>query len=257
MYKEQVQLPHKRALVTGAGARLGQAMAKALGEDGYAVAVHYRSSTAGAEETAAYIREQGSSAALVKADLSVEQDTANLVRQASEALGGPLTLLINSASTFVDDRAQDHTREGWDFHMNANLRAPVHLSQHFANALPADMKGLIINLIDQRVWKLNPQFFTYMISKSALWTATRTLAQALAPNIRVNAIGPGPTLKAVHQSEAEFAAEAKSTLTGEGSNPSEIVKAMRYIIEAEAITGQMLAVDGGQHLLWQTPDIEI
>ena len=232
-------------------------MAKALGEDGFAVAVHYRSSSKGAEETADYIRRQGSEAVLVQADLSNEDDTAGLVDEASNALGGPLTLLINSASTFVDDRAQDHTREGWDFHMNANLRAPVHLAQKFAGALPASEKGLIINLIDQRVWKLNPKFFTYMLSKSALWTATRTLAQALAPNIRVNGIGPGPTLKAVHQSEEEFAAEAKATLTGEGSNPDEIVKAMRFFIESSAVTGQMLAVDGGQHLLWQTPDIEL
>ena len=231
-------------------------MAKALGEDGFAVAVHYRSSSLGAEETAAHIRQQGGKAELVKADLSKETETGELIDQASEALGGPLTLLINSASTFVDDRAKDHTREGWDFHMDANLRAPVHLAQKFANALPDAEKGLIVNLIDQRVWKLNPQFFTYMLSKSALWTATRTLAQALAPNIRVNAIGPGPTLQAVHQSAEEFAAEAKATLTGEGSNPGEIVKAMRFFIESEAVTGQMLAVDGGQHLLWQTPDVE-
>ena len=232
-------------------------MAKALGEDGFAVAVHYRSSSLGAEETAAHIRREGGKAELVKADLSKETETAELVDQAMAALGGPLTLLINSASTFVDDRAQDHTREGWDFHMDANLRAPVHLAQKFASALPTTENGLIINLIDQRVWKLNPQFFTYMLSKSALWTATRTLAQALAPNIRVNAIGPGPTLKAVHQSEEEFAAEAAATLTGKGSNPGEIVKAMRFFIDSEAVTGQMLAVDGGQHLLWQTPDIEL
>lgn len=255
--REPDLLPLKRALVTGAGARLGQAMAKALADDGFDVAVHYRSSAEGAEHTAAYVRSKGPNAALVKANLSNENETAGLISQASEALSGPIDLLINSASTFVDDRARDHTRQEWDFHMDANLRAPVHLAQKFAAALPPSSKGLIINLIDQRVWKLNPQFFTYMISKSALWTATRTLAQALAPNIRVNAIGPGPTLKAVHQSEEEFTAEARSTLTGEGANPEEIVKAMRYFIEAEAITGQMLAVDGGQHLLWQTPDIDV
>lgn len=254
-FKEQDQLS-KYALVTGAGARLGQAMAKALGEDGWSVGIHYRSSVDGAEETADYIKQQGRSAALIQADLAREGDTAELINKTSEALGGPVTLLINSASTFVDDRAQDHTREGWDFHMDANLRAPVHLAQRFAEALPKDMNGLIINLIDQRVWKLNPQFFTYMISKSALWTATRTLAQALAPNIRVNAIGPGPTLKSVHQTEEEFEAEAKATLTQRGANPSEIVKAMRYLIDADAVTGQMIAVDGGQHLLWQTPDID-
>jgi len=247
----------KRALVTGAGARLGQAMAIALGADGWQVAVHFRSSRTGAEETARAITGAGGSAVLVQADLSNEEETSKLVSNTEKECGGPLTLLINSASTFVDDRAPDHTRANWDFHMEANLRAPVLLSQTFAAALPEDENGLIINMIDQRVWKLNPQFFTYMISKSALWTATRTLAQALAPNIRVNAIGPGPTLKATHQTEEEFAAEAKSTLTQRGSNPDEIVKAMRFLITSEAVTGQMIAVDGGQHLLWQTPDIDL
>jgi len=247
----------KRALVTGAGARLGQAMAVALGEDGWHVAVHYRSSASGAEETAKQIEDAGGRAALVKADLSDEAAASTLIGTAQNALGEPISLLINSASTFNDDRAKDHTRANWDFHMEANLRAPIVLSQAFANALPSGQNGLIINMIDQRVWKLNPQFFTYMISKSALWTATRTLAQALAPNIRVNAIGPGPTLKAAHQSEEEFAAEVKATLTERGSNPDEIVKAMRYLIDADAVTGQMIAADGGQHLLWQTPDIEL
>ena len=232
-------------------------MAIALGNDGWDVAVHYRSSRTGAEETAAVIRDAGSTVALVQADLSIEEDTSKLISAATDALDGPITLLINSASTFVDDRAQTHSRNDWDFHMEANLRAPVHLSQNFANALPDSENGLIINMIDQRVWKLNPQFFTYMISKSALWTATRTLAQALAPNVRVNAIGPGPTLKATHQSDEEFQAETKSTLTQRGSNPAEIVKAMRYLINADAVTGQMIAVDGGQHLLWQTPDVDV
>ena len=245
----------KRALVTGAGARLGQAMAIALGEDGWDVGVHYRSSVSGAEETATAIRAEGQSAALVQADLSDEVSTTGLINKTAEALGGAVTLLINSASTFTDDRVQTHSRENWDFHMGPNLRAPVVLSQQFAQQLPAGLDGLIINLIDQRVWKLNPQFFTYTLSKSALWTATKTLAQALAPAIRVNAIGPGPTLKAVHQSEEEFSSEAKATLTQRGSNPGEIVKAMRYLIDADAVTGQMIAADGGQHLMWQTPDI--
>lgn len=243
--------------MTGAGARLGKAMAIALGQDGWSVAVHYRSSKAGAEETAKTIEESGGNAVLVEADLSVESEAAKLVEEAAAALGAPISLLINSASTFVDDRAKDHTREDWDFHMEANLRAPIVLSQNFANALPENIQGLIINMIDQRVWKLNPQFFTYTLSKAALWTATQTLAQALAPNIRVNAIGPGPTLKASHQSEEEFAAEAKATLTERGANPDEIVKAMRFLIASDAVTGQMIAVDGGQHLLWQTPDIDL
>lgn len=247
----------RRALVTGAGARLGQAMAVALSHDGWDVGVHYRSSEDGARQTASAIKSVNRNAKRLKADLSNETEARGLVERAEEALQGPITLLINSASTFADDRPIDHTRENWDFHMETNLRAPVILSQEFAKSLGKTRSGLIINMIDQRVWKLNPQFFTYMISKSALWTATRTLAQAFAPNIRVNGIGPGPTLQASHQSAEEFAAEAKSTLTQRGSNPEEIIKAMRYLINADAVTGQMIAVDGGQHLLWQTPDIEL
>ncbi|MEM9377172.1 MAG: SDR family oxidoreductase [Pseudomonadota bacterium] len=252
---DRVSTGPKRALVTGAGARLGKAMAEALGRDHWSVAIHYRGSQRGAEDTAKSVRSAGGCAELVQADLADEEQTATLERAAQEALGGPLTLLINSASTFEDDTAIGHSRENWDVHMGPNLRAPVLLAQHFARALPEEDAGLIINMIDMRVLKLNPLFFTYTLSKSALWTATRTLAQALAPNIRVNAIGPGPTLENIHQKPGEFAAEAQATLTQKGSNPAEIVKAMRYLIEADSVTGQLIASDGGQHLMWQTPDV--
>lgn len=245
----------KRALVTGAGARLGKAMAEALGQDGWSVAVHYRGSKSGAEETAKAIRESGGKTELVQADLSSEEQTATLERAAHEALGGPLTLLVNSASTFEDDSALEHSRKSWDFHMGPNLRAPILLAQHFARALPEEEAGLIVNMVDMRVLKLNPLFFTYTLSKSALWTATRTMAQAFAPHIRVNGIGPGPTLENVHQKPGEFDAEARATLTQQGSNPGEIVKTLRYLIEGDSITGQLLASDGGQHLMWQTPDV--
>lgn len=245
----------RRALVTGAGARLGKAMAEALGQDGWSVAVHYRSSSQGAEATVDTIRAFGGRAELVQANLADEEETATLTRAAQEALGGPLTLLVNSASTFHDDSALEHTRDNWDFHMGPNLRAPVLLAQHFARAIPEDEAGLIVNMIDMRVLKLNPLFFTYTLSKSALWSATKTLAQSLAPNIRVNGIGPGPTLENIHQKPGEFAAEAKATLTQKGSNPDEILKTLRYLIEADSITGQLIASDGGQHLMWQTPDV--
>ena len=245
----------RRALVTGAGARLGKAMAEALGASGWQVAIHYRASSQGAEATQAAIQAAGGKAVLVQADLAEEAQTATLIAQAQSALGGPLTLLVNSASTFHDDSAQDHSREDWDFHFGPNLRAPVLLSQKFAAALPEAEAGLIVNMIDMRVLKLNPLYFTYTLSKSALWTATRTLAQALAPRIRVNAIGPGPTLENIHQKPGEFAAEARATLTQQGSNPDEIVKALMYLIAADSITGQMIASDGGQHLMWQTPDV--
>ena len=245
------------ALVTGAGMRLGRAMAEALGADGWAVAVHYRGSKAGAEEAAAAIGRAGVRAELLACDLANEAARADLVAEAARKLGRPVSLLVNSASTFADDTATDHSRADWDHHFEPNLRAPIHLAQQLARALPAGEKALVVNLIDQRVWKLTPQFFTYTLSKAALWQATQTLAQALAPNVRVNAIGPGPTLQSIHQSAQAFAAETAATLTGEGSSPDEIVRALRYFISATSVTGQMIASDGGQHLMWQTPDTQI
>lgn len=241
--------------MTGAGARLGKAMAEALGAAGWSVAVHYRGSKTGAEATADTIRRSGGQAEIVQADLSSEEDSATLVRVAQEALGGPLTLLVNSASIFLDDSAKDHTREVWDAHIDTNLRAPILLAQHFARSLPDEEAGLIVNMLDMRVRKLNPLFFTYTLSKSALWTATRTMAQSFAPNIRVNGIGPGPTLENIHQAPGEFAAESAATLTQQGSNPDEIVKVLMFLIQADSVTGQMIASDGGQHLMWQTPDV--
>lgn len=247
----------KRALVTGSGARVGKALAESLGQKGWQVAVHYRTTKTGALDTVDTIRQAGGKAELVQGDLSIPDDRDRLVSDAMEALGGPLTLLVNSASTFEDDSAKSFTEDDWDFHFGPNVRAPLILARNFANALPSDMKGQIINLIDQRVLKLNPQFFTYTLSKSLLWTATRTLAQSLAPNIRVNAIAPGPVLGSIHQTDDVFAAEKKATLTGEGSSPEQIVHTLHYLIEASTVTGQMICSDGGQHLLWQTPDLEV
>lgn len=245
------------ALVTGAAVRLGRAMALALGQDGWAVAVHYRGSSQEAEETAGIIRAAGGRAETLACDLSSEAEREGLIARAAEWLGVPITLLVNSASTFADDAATDHSRQGWDYHMEPNLRAPVHLAQQLAGLLPEGARGLVVNLTDQRVLKLNPQFFTYTLSKAALWQATITLAQSLAPRLRVNAIAPGPTLQSIHQTPEEFSAEQAATLTGEGSSPDEIVAALRYLIAASSVTGQMIAPDGGQHLLWQTPDTQI
>ena len=245
------------ALVTGAGARVGKALAEALGQDGWAVAIHYRFSKDGARETHDAIKAAGGRATLVQADLADEAQVADLVGRAGAELGQPVSLLVNSASVFADDSAASHTRADWDGHMDTNLRAPVHLAQQMAAGLAPGEKGLVVNLIDQRVWKLTPQFFTYTLSKAALWQATQTLAQALAPHVRVNGIGPGPTLKSVHQSEEAFAAEQRATLTQEGASPDEIVRALRYLISATSVTGQMIAADGGQHLMWQTPDTQI
>ena len=242
------------ALITGAARRIGRALALTAAEAGYDVAVHHRGADTDALALAGEIRALGRKAAAVKADLTHEDETAALVSAAAAALG-PVTLLINNASVFQDDRIETLTRASWDAHLETNLRAPVRLSQAFAAALPAEAEGLIINMLDQRVWKSNPQFFSYSLSRSALWSATRVLAQALAPRIRVNAIGPGPTLPSIHQAPGEFEAEAHNVLLQRRSSPADIAGAVRYLIDARQVTGQMIAVDGGQHLGWRTPDV--
>ncbi len=246
----------KNALITGAGRRIGQALATSLGARGFQVAIHYRSSKAGAQQTLDAVRAAGSDGVLVQADLLEEDQLAGLIADATAQLGGPLGVLVNNASAFNDDDLKTHDIKSWELHMGVNLRAPIALSQTFANQVSDDAKGLIINMIDQRVWKLNPNFFSYTLSKSALLAATHTMAQALAPNIRVNGIGPGPTLRNERQSAQDFQQQVDATLTGEGSSPDEIVKALLYFLDAEAVTGQMLAVDGGQHLVWKTPDVD-
>ena len=171
------------------------------------------------------------------------------------AAPGPVTLLVNSAAVFANDRIGEVTTSGWDAIMAVNLRAPVLLAQAFAAALPKGREGLIVNITDQKVWRLTPQFYTYTLSKAALWTATQTLAQALAPRIRVNAIGPGPTLPSIHQSADDFIAESTNVLLGHGVTPDEVAQALIYLINAPSVTGQMIAVDAGQHLAWRTPDV--
>ncbi|MEO8927527.1 MAG: SDR family oxidoreductase [Caulobacteraceae bacterium] len=243
--------PRGWALVTGAARRIGRALALAAGEAGYDVLVHHHASPDDAEETARTIRQAGRRAETRAADLSDPGACARLIAEAP----GPLTLLVNCASLFADDRIATLTAAGFDTVMAANLRAPILLAQAFAAALPSERDGLIVNIADQRVWRLNPRFFSYTVSKAALWTATQTLAQALAPRIRVNAIGPGPTLASVHQSPRDFAAEAAAVPLGHGADPEQIAQALRYLIDAPSVTGQMIAVDGGQHLAWQTPDV--
>ena len=168
-----------------------------------------------------------------------------------EAELGAVTLLVNSASVFEHDAFSDMNRASWDAHMETNLRAPLVLAQAFARRLPAGREGLIVNILDQRVWRPTPEFFSYSLSKAALWDATRMLAQALAPHVRVNGIGPGPTLASVHQDDEAFAAEVNSTLMERAVDPAEIARALKYLIDAHAVTGQMIAVDSGQHLAWR------
>ncbi|MAL40066.1 SDR family oxidoreductase [Thalassospira sp.] len=242
------QVP-KTVLITGAAKRIGRALSLDLARNGYDVALHCHHSRKDAESLAEEIRAFGRRACVISADLASEEDTHRIVREAQAALG-PIAVLINNASSFEYDDIQSATRESWDLHMEANLRAPFVLSQEFAKRLPDDVKGLIVNIIDQRVWNLNPHFVTYTLSKAGLWTLTQTLALALAPKIRVNAIGPGPALPSSRQTQDIFDQQCEKTPLKVGTNPQEICDAVRFFLAAPAITGQMLALDGGQHLDW-------
>lgn len=253
-----------RALVTGAGQRLGRAMALYLARRGFDVAVHYASSAAGAKAVAGEIRAMGRAAIPLQADLLDEAQAQALLPGAVAALGGPITCLVNNASIFEHDTIHSATRTSWDRHLDSNLRAPFVLTQAMAaQGLEPDTdaageplaSGLIVNMIDQRVRKLTPEFMSYTIAKMGLWAMTRTSAQALAPAIRVNGIGPGPTLIGSRQSQAHFAAQRAATISGRGADTSDITAALGYFLDAPAVTGQLLCVDAGQHLGWQTPDV--
>lgn len=235
------------ALVTGGARRLGRVLAVTAAQAGYDVAIHVRAVDDEAESAASEVKALGRKAALVSCDLRQEATTVALVGEAEAELG-PVTLLVNSASVFEEDAFADMNRASWDLHIETNLRAPLVLAQAFARRLPEGRDGLIVNVLDQRVWRPTAGFFSYSLSKAALWEATRMLAIALAPRIRVNGIGPGPTLPSIHQDAAAFEAEARATLLGRSVPPAEVGAALRYLIDAAAVTGQMIAVDSGQHL---------
>ncbi|MAI50237.1 SDR family oxidoreductase [Alphaproteobacteria bacterium] len=250
---------HKAVLITGAGKRIGRALAEALATDGWAIAAHYAGSKSEAEALIAEITDKGGKAVALQADLRDAAAVQTLVADAAAALG-PLTALINNASTFERDTAHTLTAESWDTHLNANLRAPALLMRDFANQAALQdgsvADACIINITDQRVDRLTPDFTSYTVSKTGLATLTETFAQALAPqHIRVNAIAPGPTLPNPRQAQAEFDKQASLVPLGHGATPDDIVAAARYILTARAMTGQTLMQDGGQHLAWQTPDV--
>lgn len=258
---------YKAALVTGAGSRLGRAMAMRLAERGIKVAVHYAHSKAGARETVEMIeaRYGRNRAVALQADLLKDIETEKLVETASDRLDVPLDVLVNNASIFEYDKIGTITQESWERHIGSNLKAPLFLTQSFASQAPKALfdardepvaQAAIINMIDMRVRKLTPEFTTYTLAKSALWTLTQTAAQALAPDIRVNAIGPGPTLIGARQSQAHFDAQRRATVLKRGPNPEDITEALDYILSAQNLTGQLLCIDGGQHLGWETPDIQ-
>lgn len=248
-------MPHARGsaptvLITGSARRIGRAIAIDLAQAGWQVAVHYRRSSDDAELLVDEIRAAGGAASAIAGDLASQADVERLVPECRKVLGAP-ACLINNASEFLLDTVETVTPGTWDTHLDINLKAPVFLARAMFLQLPDGVQGNVINIIDQRVWKLTPDFFSYTISKAGLWTATRTLAQALAPRVRVNAIGPGPVLKSIHQTDADFAQEAQSTLLGHGPAPAEIAAAVRFILGSPSLTGQMVALDGGQHLTWR------
>lgn len=253
----------KAALVTGAGGRLGHAIALQLGQMGYDVVVHYASSASGANETVAQLKAMGRHAQALQANLLDLDETEALVDRACDAVG-QLSVLVNNASIFEHDTLETATRESWDRHMGSNLRAPLILSQAFAAQAPKSepdaagepvAQACIINMVDQRVRKLTPEFMTYTIAKMGLWAFTQTAARGLAPDIRVNAIGPGPTLQGGRQAAEHFAEQRAATILKRGSNASDITAAVNFILSSPALTGQLLCIDGGQHLAWETPDV--
>lgn len=241
--------PDRIALVTGAGDRIGATIARRLAAAGHKVVIHYRTSAEAAKSVQAEIRKAGGEAALVQGDLTNRKDRAGLVAKAAKAFG-PLTVLINNASIYKPDSALDVDEALWDEHFALHAEAPVFLSRDFVKQLPEGVTGNIVNIIDERVLQLAPAYLSYTLSKSVLWTATRTLAQSLAPRIRVNAIGPGPTLKEARQTEAQFKAATARLPLQRGAYPDDIADGILFILGAASMTGQMLALDGGEHLEW-------
>jgi NAD(P)-dependent dehydrogenase (short-subunit alcohol dehydrogenase family) len=239
-------------------------MALYMAGRGFDVAVHYAGSGEAASEVVAEIEALGRTSVALQADLLNDVETEALFDAAVQALGGPITCLINNASIFEYDTITTATRESWDRHLGSNLRAPFLLTQAMARqGLKAridscdepEAAGLVVNMIDQRVRKLTPEFMTYTLAKMGLWAMTQTTAQALAPNLRVNGIGPGPTLQGHRQSADHFADQRRNTVLGRGANPDDITAALGYLLDARSVTGQLICVDGGQHLGWQTPDV--
>lgn len=245
---------HETVLITGAAQRIGRAIALDFAGRGWRVGIHFNASASQAASLAREIGEAGGRAAILKADLASAADVSGLIPACATALGPP-ACLVNNASLFLYDTIATLDAGQWDRHLAVNLKAPALLAQAFAAVLPATACGNIVNIIDQRVWKPTPHFFSYSVAKAGLWWMTQTLAQALAPRIRVNAIGPGPVLANAHQTPEQFARQRTATPLGRGSTAEEIAAAIRFILDAPAMTGQMIALDGGQHLAWQTPDV--
>jgi NAD(P)-dependent dehydrogenase (short-subunit alcohol dehydrogenase family) len=242
-------------LITGAGSRLGLSLAMACAKASFDVVLHAKSNLENAALQAKAIQAMGRKAAVVRCDLLDNDDVGTLIGRANQAIGAPIDGLVNNASIFEGDSAQDFTAESWNRHFDIHVRAPCTLARELALALPKGKLGSVVNIIDQRVFKLTPNFFTYTLSKAALATATKTLAQALAPEVRVNGVAPGPVLRNVRQAEADFQRQVDATILGTGSPPDSVIEAVLWLLSAAHVTGQVVAVDGGQSLIWQTPDV--
>ena len=247
-------MPGRIALVTGAGRRIGSDIARRLARDGWGLALLARASLEGARALAAEIVAGGGEAHAFSVDLADPEAGAAAFAKIAAALG-PIELLVNNAAVFETDSIGALDLALWRRQFAVDLEAPVFLAAAFAAALPGDREGAIVNIVDQRVLRLTPQYLSYTLAKAALWTATQTLAQALAPRIRVNAIGPGPTYPSVNQGEAGLAQEAAGALLGRSIRGEEIAEAVAYLAGAPNVTGQLICVDAGQHLAWRTPDI--
>ncbi len=241
------------AIVTGGARRLGRAIVLDLVTHGWAVAIHCNSSRTEAETLAEEIVADGGKVVVVAADLADLSNASRVVYDSATMLGKP-TLLVNNASTFAEDHLGSLEPAAFERQMAINFSAPVFLAQAFAEVLGRD-EGNVINMVDQRAWRTAPTYFSYQMSKSALWAATRVMAQALAPRIRVNAIAPGPVLKSSNQEDGDFAAQLRHVPLGRAPELAEIGRTVRYLIENRSITGQMIGLDGGQHLVWDTPDM--
>lgn len=250
MEKQNQNSPKKVALVTGAATRIGSAIAQKLAQLDYRTIVHFNGSKAAADDTLAAIKDAGGEAALLQCDLADRAARAGMMDEA-KSLFGPISVLINNASIFEPDSALTLDYVLWDKHFALHVEAPNFLAMDFAHQLPNSAKGNIINIIDERVLRTSPAYFSYNLSKATLWTATKTLAQNLAPHIRVNAVGPGPTLPHSRQSQAEFDAEVDKLPLQSSANPHDIADAIGFILSANAMTGQIIALDGGEHLDWR------
>ncbi len=245
----------RHVLVTGGAKRIGKSIVERLARDGWDIAIHYNGSGEDAIQLAATVRELGRSAVTLKADLTDETAVQKLAMEAADALGG-LSALVNNASVFMRDDLSTDTAEAWDLHAAVHVRAPYLLSRALYQQLRDDVTGAVVNIVDQRVLNPSRHFISYTLSKMSLWDQTQVLARAMAPRVRVNAVGPGPVLPSARQSDADFERQVRQTPLAHAVAPDEIAAATAFLLDAQSVSGQIIAVDAGQHLNWayETPE---